>query len=123
MEFDMMSNKVIGSAIEVHRQLGPGLLESVYRTCLAYELSSKGYACELEAPVPLRYKGIDMNCGFRIDLLVERELIVETKSVENLLPVHSAQVLTYLKLSGLHTGLLVNFNSKILKNGIRRLVR
>jgi len=123
MEFDRMSSKVIGSAIEVHRQLGPGLLESVYRTCLAYELSSMGYVCELEAPVPLRYKGIDMNCGFRIDLLVERELIVETKSVENLLPVHSAQLLTYLKLSGLHTGLLVNFNSKILKNGIRRLVR
>lgn len=123
MEFDRMSSKVIGSAIEVHRQLGPGLLESVYRACLAYELSSMGFACELEAPVPVRYKGIDLSCEFRIDLLVERELIVETKAVENLLPVHSAQLLTYLKLSGLHVGLLINFNSKVLSSGIRRLVR
>jgi len=87
-EFDAVSHKVIGCAIEVHRQLGPGLLESVYRTCLAYELSAAGCTCEQERPVPIRYKGVDLDCGFRMDLLVEQELVVELKSVEVLLSVH-----------------------------------
>ena len=121
-EFDELSHRVIGCAIEVHRQLGPGLLESVYRTCLAHELSVSGLWCESEKPIAVRYKEIELDCGFRMDLLIERTLIVELKSADALLPVHSAQLLTYLRLSGLHKGLLINFNSKILHKGIRRLV-
>ena len=122
MEFDALSRRVIGCAIDVHRQLGPGLLEAVYQRCLAYELVQAGMRVEVERPVGIRYKAIELECGFRIDMLVERELIVELKAVEVLLPIHEAQLLTYLKLSGLKTGLLINFNNKILKNGIRRLV-
>jgi GxxExxY protein len=122
-EFDPLTHQVIGCAIEVHRQLGPGLLESVYRTCLAYELSSVGRNCESELPVPVQYKGIALECGFRMDLVVDGELVVELKAVDALLPVHSAQLLTYLKLSGCRTGLLINFNSKVLRDGIRRLAR
>lgn len=121
-DFDALSHRVIGCAIEVHRQLGPGLLESAYRACLAHELAVTGFVCEQERPVPVNYKGVDLDCGFRMDLVVERELVVELKSVEALLPVHTAQLLTYLRLSGLHKGLLVNFNSKVLRDGIRRLV-
>ena len=122
MEFDGLSRTVIGSAIEVHRQLGPGLLESVYQRCLAYELSSAGLLVEVERAIGIRYKDIDLDCGFRIDMLVERTLIVEIKAVEAWLPVHEAQVLTYLKLSGLKTGLLLNFNSRSMRHGIRRIV-
>lgn len=121
-DFDALSHQVIGCAIEVHRQLGPGLLESAYRTCLAHEVSTAGLRCEVERPVPIRYKDVELECGFRMDLVVERELVVELKSVEALLPVHTAQLLTYLRLSGLHKGLLINFNSKVLRDGIRRLV-
>lgn len=121
-EFDALSHRVIGCAIEVHKQLGPGLLESVYRTCLAHELSVAGCLCEQEKPIGVRYKEVELDCGFRMDLLVERALIVELKAVDALLPVHQAQLLTYLKLSGLRKGLLINFNSKILRNGIRRVV-
>jgi GxxExxY protein len=92
MKFDALSNRVIGCAIEVHRQLGPGLLESVYRCCLAHELHAAGLAFETEKPVPVRYKGVDLDCGFRIDVLVENALIVELKSVDVLLGVHEAQV-------------------------------
>jgi GxxExxY protein len=120
--FDELSHRVIGCAIEVHRQLGPGLLESVYRTCLAHELALADCLCELEKAVPVRYKEVELDCGYRMDLLVDRKLVVELKSVEMLLPVHNAQILTYLKLSGLTTGLLINFNSKILRDGIRRFV-
>lgn len=121
-QFDALSHRVIGCAIEVHKQLGPGLLESVYRACLAHELSISGCLCELERPIGVRYKDVELDCGFRMDLLVEQVLIVELKSVEALLPVHQAQLLTYLKLSGLRRGLLINFNSKVLRDGIRRLV-
>jgi len=122
MEFDGLSRSVIGSAIEVHRQLGPGLLESVYQRCLAHELTSAGLAVEVERAVAIHYKGVDLDCGFRIDILVERTLIVEIKAVEVRLPVHDAQLLTYLKLSGLKTGLLLNFNSRSMRHGIRRIV-
>ena len=121
-DFDALSHKVIGRAIEIHRQLGPGLLESVYRSCLAYELQVAGCDYELEKPVPIRYKGVDLECGFRMDVLVEGRLVVELKAVETLMPVHSAQLLTYLRLSGLRKGLLINFNDKILRNGIRRMI-
>ncbi|MFC4819169.1 GxxExxY protein [Dokdonella ginsengisoli] len=122
IEFDDLSNRVIGCALEVHRQLGPGLLESVYQRCLAYELVSSGIQVEVERPMRVRYKEIDIDCGFRVDMLIERELIVELKAVDTLLPIHESQLLTYLKLSGRKIGLLMNFNSGMLKKGIRRLV-
>ena len=122
MEFDELSNRVIGCAIEVHRQLGPGLLESVYQRCLAYELVQAGLRAETERAIGIRYKQIELDCGFRVDVLVEDELIVELKAIDALLPIHEAQLLTYLRLSGLKTGLLVNFNSRALRSGIRRFV-
>lgn len=122
MEFDELSNRVIGCAIEVHRQLGPGLLESGYQRCLTYELVQAGLRVETERAIGIRYKQIELNCGFRIDVLVEEELIVELKAVDALLPIHEAQLLTYLRLSGLKIGLLMNFNSRVLRNGVRRLV-
>jgi GxxExxY protein len=122
MEFEPLSGRVIGCAIEVHKQLGPGLLESVYRVCFAHELTAAGISCETEKAIAVHYKGIDLTCGFRMDMLVESDLVIEIKAVEILLPVHETQLLTYLKLSGLKKGLLINFNSRVLRNGIRRLV-
>lgn len=122
MEFDALSNRVIGCAIEVHRVLGPGLLESTYRQCLVHELASNGIACVSEHPVPVDYKGIHLDCGYRVDLLVEGTLIVELKSVEHIQPVHEAQLLTYLKLANVRIGLLINFNVAQLRHGIKRYV-
>ncbi|HNS20577.1 MAG TPA: GxxExxY protein [Sedimentisphaerales bacterium] len=122
MEFDALSNRVIGCAIEVHRVLGPGLLESAYRQCLAHELASNGIACVSEHPVPVDYKGIRLDCGCRVDLQVEGTLIVELKSVEHIQPVHEAQLLTYMKLANVRIGLLINFNVARLKDGIKRYV-
>lgn len=122
MEFDALSNRVIGCAIEVHRQLGPGLFESVYQRCLVHELTGAGLQVETERALGIRDKGVDLDCGFRVDVLVEGKLIVELKAVDALLPIHEAQLLTYLRLSGLKVGLLMNFNSQVLRNGIRRLV-
>ena len=122
MEFDELSNKVIGCAIEVHRNLGPGLLESTYKQCLAHELKIEGMPFKLQFPLPVEYKGIKLDCGYRIDLLVANILIVELKSVENVLPIHQAQLLTYMKLSGIKIGLLMNFNVKYMKDGIKRMV-
>jgi GxxExxY protein len=122
MEFDELSRSVIGCAIEGHRNLGPGLLESTYRQCLAYELSRVGIAFQMEAALPVRYKDVFLDCGYRIDLLVRGELIVEIKSVEALLPIHQAQILTYMRLAKVPLGLLINFNVKKLKNGINRFV-
>jgi GxxExxY protein len=122
MEFDPLSNRVIGCAIEVHRHLGPGLLESAYSICLAHELQLQGITFQKEWPLPVEYKGIYLDCGYRLDFLIANELIVELKSIEKLLPIHEAQLLSYLKLSGKRTGLLVNFNERILKNGIKRMV-
>jgi GxxExxY protein len=122
MRFDDLSNQIIGCALEVHRGLGPGLLESTYEQCLAYELSLKNIKFKTQVSLPIRYKEIKLNCGYRIDLLIDDKLIVELKSVETLLSIHEAQLLTYLKLSGIKTGLLINFNVELLKHGIRRFV-
>jgi GxxExxY protein len=119
---DPLTEKIIGFAIEVHRQLGPGLLESAYEECLCYELGQNGFAVRRQVPLPVVYKTIRLDCGYRIDLLVEERVILELKTVERLIPVHEAQLLTYLKLSGMRTGLLLNFNSATLKDGIRRMV-
>ncbi len=122
MKFDSTSSLIIGCAIEVHKTLGPGLLESTYEQCLAHELKEAGLGFELQKPLPVDYKGVRLDCGYRIDVLVEGSVIVELKSVEALLPIHEAQLLTYLKLSGVRTGLLINFNSLRIKDGIKRLV-
>ena len=118
---DPLTEKVIGSAIEVHRVLGPGLLESAYEECLAFELKLAGLAVARQVELPVRYKSFDLDCGYRIDLLINESLIVELKTVENFLPIHEAQLLTYLRLSGITTGLLINFNVPVLKNGLRRM--
>jgi GxxExxY protein len=117
-----ITEAVIGAAIEVHRHLGPGLLESIYEAALAFELSERGLAVERQKPVPLAYKGLKFDEGFRIDLLVAGEVVVELKCVDAVLPIHQAQVLSYLKLAGLRTGLLLNFKSPVLKQGIKRFV-
>ncbi|MBI5307889.1 MAG: GxxExxY protein [Planctomycetes bacterium] len=122
MEFDQLSKKVIGLAIEVHRELGPGLLENTYKQCLAYELSQAGINFKIEVELPVKYKNILISCGYRIDLLIEDTLIIELKSVDKILPIHEAQLLTYMKLSGIKTGLLINFNEMLLKDGIKRFV-
>ena len=119
MELNELTGKVIGCAIEVHKALGPGLLESTYEQCLAYELSLANLRCELQKALPIRYK----DCGFRLDLVIEDQLIVEIKSIEKLQKIHEAQLLTYLKLTNLRIGLLINFNELLLKDGIKRLVR
>ena len=122
MKFDSLSNTVINCAIEVHKYLGPGLLESTYEHCLAFELTGKKVPFKLQHTLPVLYKDQKIECGYRIDLLIDEKLIVELKSVESLLPIHEAQLLTYLKLSEIKIGLLINFNEKLLKNGIRRFV-
>jgi len=122
MEFDELSRRMIGCAIEVHRNLGPGLLESTYRQCLACELSHAGVPFQMEVPLPVRYKDVLLDCGYRIDLLVRSDLIVEIKSVETLLPIHQAQILTYMRLARIPIGLLMNFNVTKLQNGIKRFV-
>ena len=116
------TGQIIGAAIEVHKQLGPGLLESTYQACLCHELELRGISFECQKPLPLEYKGIKLECGYRIDLLVAGLVIVEIKLVEALAPIHEAQLLTYLKLTGVKVGLLINFNVVVLKEGIRRLV-
>ncbi len=116
-----ISDQIIGAAIEVHRELGPGLLESAYEAAVAFELSQRGLKLERQKEQPIRYKGLPIDLGFRIDLLVEGQVIVELKAVETLLPIHEAQVLTYMKLAGCHLGLLINFNVPLLKHGLKRL--
>jgi len=122
MEFDDLSNRVIGCAIEVHRHLGPGLLESAYEQCLAHELSRNNIAFQLQLAQPVRYKDVLLDCGYRIDVQVENQLIVELKSVEKLLGIHEAQLLTYMKLAEIKIGLLMNVNVTKLKEGIKRFV-
>ena len=122
MIFDSLTNRVIGCAIEVHRQLGPGLLESTYQACLAHELSRAGMRFALQYPMPVAYKGVLLECGYRIDVLVEDQLVLELKAIEEILGIHEAQILTYLKLGKLKTGLLINFNVPTLKQGIKRFV-
>jgi GxxExxY protein len=122
MDENELSNVVIGAAIEVHRHVGPGLLESVYQECLAYELETQGLIVAREVPFAVRYKGIEFPAAYRADLLVEGKLILELKAVEILLPVYSAQLLSYLRMSRLKLGLLINFNVPQLKDGVKRIV-
>jgi len=119
---NQLSEKVIGMCIEIHRSLGPGLLESTYEECLCYELSKAGLVFERQKPIPVKYKEVNLDCGYRIDILVEKNLLIELKSVERILPIHEAQILTYMKLSDIHLGLLINFNVTILTKGIKRFV-
>jgi len=119
---DELTEKVIGAAIEVHRALGPGLLESAYEKCLCHELSLRNFSFQRQVPLPVTYKGVKLDCGYRLDLLVEESLIVELKTVNKILPVHEAQLLTYLKLRAGGTGLILNFYSPALRDGIKRIV-
>ncbi len=122
MKFDELSNRIIGCAIEVHRILGPGLLESTYEQCLAREMYASGLKFKLQYLLPVKYKGVELDCGYRIDVLVENSIILELKSVEKIMPIYEAQILTYMKLANIKTGLLLNFNVERLKDGIKRFV-
>ena len=119
--FREITEQVIGACIEIHRHLGPGLLESAYEECLCHELSVLGIHFERQKPLPVKYKTVNLACGYRLDLVIEHKIILELKAVESLLAIHEAQLLTYLKLSGLTLGLLINFNVPVLKNGIKRV--
>ena len=121
-ENDLLTEKIIGFAIEVHRHLGPGLLESTYEECLCHELTVDGLPYGRQVPLPVVYKAVRLDCGYRMDIVVEDRVFVEIKSVERLLPIHDAQLLTYMKLSRRPTGLLLNFNTAVLRDGIRRLM-
>ena len=122
LDVNKTTEAIIGAAIEVHRHLGPGLLESAYEECLCEELTLRKIPFNRQFPLPVSYKGKKLDCGYRIDLLVNDEVVVELKTVEKLLPIHEAQTLTYMKLGGWHVGLLLNFNVPVLKYGIKRLV-
>ncbi|MGB8363328.1 MAG: GxxExxY protein [Rhizomicrobium sp.] len=121
-ENDLLTGRIIGFAIEVHRQLGPGLLESAYEECLCFELKRADIFFQRQMPLPVVYKSVRLDCSYRPDIVVEDRVIIELKTVERLLPIHEAQMLTYLKLSGIATGLLLNFSCAVLKDGLRRLV-
>ena len=118
---DEITRRIIGAAIEVHRHLGPGLLESAYETCLVFELKQLGFGVEQQKPLPVVYKGIALDCGYRLDLVVEDAVIVELKAVEQLASIFEAQLLSYLRLTGKKVGLLINFHVPVLKNGIKRI--
>lgn len=122
MKINEITHKIIGCAIEVHRNLGPGLLESAYEECLAFELTKRGINFKRQMPTPVIYKDIKLDCGYRIDILVENLIVVELKVVDEFCPVHTAQVLTYMKFAGMRLGLLINFNVTTLRNGIKRFV-
>jgi len=122
MDINHLTGKVIGAAIEVHKTLGPGLLESVYEECLCRELQLIKFSYERQKSLPVEYKGAMLDCGYRLDLVVEGRLIVELKSCDTLQPIHEAQLLTYLKLTNIKVGLLINFNVPVLKDGIKRMV-
>ena len=119
---NQLSSKIIGAAIEVHKTLGPGLLESAYEECLCHELSIQGLLFEKQKPLSVDYKGKKLDCGYRMDIVVEKEVIIELKSCEKVEPIHKAQLLTYLKLSGLNLGLILNFNVPLMRDGIVRIV-
>jgi GxxExxY protein len=121
MEINQLSSKIIGAAIEVHKAIGPGLLESAYEKCLCQELKLRGFSFENQKPLPLFYKGEKLDCGYRMDVVVEKTIIVEMKSCEKIEPIHKAQLLTYLKLSGLRLGLILNFNVPVMRDGIARI--
>ena len=117
-----LSREIIGAAIEVHKQLGPGLLESAYEECLCHELHLRGLAFQRQAPLPVTYKGLKLDCGYQLDLVVEDAVVLELKALEKILPVHEAQLLTYLKLSGHRLGFLLNFNVPLMRDGISRRI-
>jgi GxxExxY protein len=121
-ELNRISEAVIGAAIAVHRELGPGLLESAYEACLEYELLERGFGVERQKELPVQYRGIRVDCGYRIDLRIDGKVILELKAVDKLLPIHEAQLLSYLKLTGCKLGLLINFHVSVLKEGLKRLV-
>jgi len=120
MEINQITEKIIGCAIEVHKTLGPGLLESAYEECLSYELQNAGLKIDRQVAVPVIYKDIKLECGYRVDILVENLVVIELKSIEAFAPVHEAQILTYMKFANKNIGLLINFNVTLLKNGIKR---
>jgi GxxExxY protein len=122
MNINELTEAVIGACIEVHRHMGPGLLESTYEQCLCRELSLRGIALACQAPMPVNYKGMSLDCGYKIDVPVDGRLVVELKSIEKVLPIHEAQLITYLRLGGFEVGLLINFNVVMLKDGITRRV-
>ncbi len=117
-----LSHEIIGAAIEVHKTIGPGLLESAYEECLCHELFLRGMPFQRQSPLPVKYKGITLDVGYRLDLVVDDLVVVELKAVDNLLPIHDAQLLTYLRLRGVWLGLLINFSGPVLKDGIKRMV-
>jgi GxxExxY protein len=121
-QLDRITDTIIGAAIEVHRALGPGLLESAYEACLSFELAERGVKVEQQKALPVVYRDVRLDCGYRLDLLVENAVVVEIKAVDVLMPIHTAQLLSYLKLSNRPVGLLINFNVKMLRDGIRRMV-
>ncbi len=121
METDLLTQKVIGCAIEVHKTLGPGLLESSYEACLLYELNRLGIKALTQVLLPINYKGIEIDAGYRLDIIIPNKLIIELKSIDKLAPIHTAQIITYLKLSSIKTGLLINFNVQKLINGLKRV--
>lgn len=117
-----LTDKIILAAIEVHRALGPGLLESAYEACLTREAELQGLSCQRQVSIPVMYKGIELDCAYRVDLIFEQRILIELKACEKILPVHEAQLLTYMKLTGLKVGLILNFNCQLMKNGIKRFV-
>ena len=121
MDINKLTGEVIGAAIEVHKTLGPGLLESTYEECLCHELLLRKLPFNRQVALPIKYKEVDLDCGYRLDVVVAKELIIELKACEDFLPIHEAQLLTYLKLTGIKYGLLINFNVPMLKDGIKRL--
>lgn len=122
MDIEEIATQIVDAAIKVHRALGPGLLESAYQRCLAYELRTRGMIVETEVLLPLKYEGIEIDAGYRIDMWVNRSVVVENKTVDGLLPIHQAQLLTYLKLTGSKLGFLLNWNVPVMKSGIKRMV-
>ena len=121
-ELDRTTGLIIAGAIDVHKKLGPGLLESAYEACLAYELVERGMTIERQKLLPVTYRGVHVDCGYRLDLLGDKTVVVELKAVDSVMPIHKAQLLSYLKLSGCKVGLLINFNVRLLKDGIDRIV-
>ncbi len=120
--FSQLSHDVIGAAIEVHKYLGPGLLESTYQKCLAHEFSMRGIEYKMEFPVPIKYKKVSLDCGYRLDFMIEDSIIVELKSIDRLMPIHQAQLMSYMKLTHVKQGFLINFNVELLKQGLKSLV-
>jgi GxxExxY protein len=116
------THDIVGAAIEVHRRLGPGLLESAYETCLCKELSLRGISFQRQVPLPISYRGLELDCGYKLDIVINQSVIIEVKAISKVLPVHRAQVLTYLKLTNLRLGLLINFNVEVLRSGLYRII-